>query len=177
MRSSPASIHMYYWVDRSTCLASRILSQKESFPGSEFKPASIWTCWMLIDRQICSQRSCRNFTGGFRSWLPATSQYARFENSVAILTFGCRWPRRRPRFHSKEKNLTLVNSLLSGSFLSNSSLSAPVSSSIFVGAEREEFDKIWRFFLETCRQLHHISWSHFWTCRPLTLSREKFCMS
>ena len=39
---------------------------------SEFKPASIWTCWMLIDRQICSQRSCRSFTGGFRSWLPAT---------------------------------------------------------------------------------------------------------
>ena len=28
--------------------------------------------------------------------------------------------------------------------------------------------RIWRFFLETCRQLHHISWSHFWTCRPLT---------
>ena len=30
------------------------LSQKESFPGSEFKPASIWTCWMLIDRQMQS---------------------------------------------------------------------------------------------------------------------------
>ena len=28
--------------------------------------------------------------------------------------------------------------------------------------------RIWRFFHETCRQLHHISWSHFWTCRPLT---------
>ena len=27
---------------------------KESFPGSEFKPASIWTCWMLIDRQMQS---------------------------------------------------------------------------------------------------------------------------
>ena len=37
--------------------------------GNEYAvtPASIWTCWMLIDRQICSQRSCRNFTGGFRS--------------------------------------------------------------------------------------------------------------
>ena len=30
------------------------LYQKESFPGSEFKPASIWTCWMLIDRQMQS---------------------------------------------------------------------------------------------------------------------------
>ena len=77
MRSSPASIYMTLnlWVDRSTCLASRILSEKESFPGSEFKPASIWTCWMLIGRQICSQRSCWNFTGGFRSWLPATSRH------------------------------------------------------------------------------------------------------
>ena len=27
---------------------------KESYPGSEFKPASIWTCWTLIDRQIQS---------------------------------------------------------------------------------------------------------------------------
>ena len=53
-RSSPASIYMYWWVDRSTCLASRISTQKESFPGSEFKPASIWTCWMLIDRQMQS---------------------------------------------------------------------------------------------------------------------------
>ena len=44
----------YWWVDRSTCLASRISTQKESFPGSEFKPASIWTCWMLIDRQMQS---------------------------------------------------------------------------------------------------------------------------
>ena len=33
---------------------SRISTQKESFPGSEFKPASIWTCWMLIDRQTQS---------------------------------------------------------------------------------------------------------------------------
>ena len=41
---------LLYWVDRSTCLASRILSRKESFPGSEFKPASIWTCWMHADR-------------------------------------------------------------------------------------------------------------------------------
>ena len=30
------------------------LSQKESFPGSEFKPASIWTCWLQIDRQMQS---------------------------------------------------------------------------------------------------------------------------
>ena len=54
MRSSPASIYIYWWVDRSTCLASRILSQNESFPGPEFKPASIWTSWMLIDRQMQS---------------------------------------------------------------------------------------------------------------------------
>ena len=51
------------WCDlhlrRSTCtimsrsinmLSVTDLSQKESFPGSKFKPASIWTCWMLIDR-------------------------------------------------------------------------------------------------------------------------------
>ena len=44
---------------------------------------------------------------------PCTSLYARFENSVAILTFGCRWPRRRPRFHSKEKNLTFLSRNLS----------------------------------------------------------------
>ena len=30
------------------------LTQKESFPGTEFKPASISTCWMLIDRQMQS---------------------------------------------------------------------------------------------------------------------------
>ena len=30
------------------------LSHKESFPGSEFKPASIWTGWMQIDRQMQS---------------------------------------------------------------------------------------------------------------------------
>ena len=56
------------WCDlhlrRSTCrlLVSRSikmvsvtdLSQKESFPGSEFKPASVWTCWMQIDRQMQS---------------------------------------------------------------------------------------------------------------------------
>ena len=53
-RASPASIYIYGWVDRSTCLASRISTEKESFPGSEFKPASIWTCWMLIDRQMQS---------------------------------------------------------------------------------------------------------------------------
>ena len=53
-RYSPASIYIYWWVGRSTCLASRISTQKESFPGSEFKPASIWTCWMLIDRQMQS---------------------------------------------------------------------------------------------------------------------------
>ena len=53
-RASPASICIYWWVDRSTCLASRISTEKESFPGSEFKPASIWTCWMLIDRQMQS---------------------------------------------------------------------------------------------------------------------------
>ena len=49
LRSTSTS---YWWVDGSTCLASRISTQKESFPGSKFKPASIWTCWMLIDRQM-----------------------------------------------------------------------------------------------------------------------------
>ena len=53
-RASPASIYIYRWVDRSTCLASRISTEKESFPGSGFKPACIWTCWMLIDRQMQS---------------------------------------------------------------------------------------------------------------------------
>ena len=32
----------------------KYLSQKGSFPGSEFKLASIWTCWMQIDRQMQS---------------------------------------------------------------------------------------------------------------------------
>ena len=48
------SISLSQAVDRSTCWASRISTEKESFPGSEFKPASIWTCWMLIDRQMQS---------------------------------------------------------------------------------------------------------------------------
>ena len=48
-----------------------------------------------------------------RSGWTASSLCARFENSVAILTFGCRWPRRRPRFHSKEKNLTFLSRNLS----------------------------------------------------------------
>ena len=55
MRSSPASIYMYQGEllgSRSVNMLSVTdLSQKESFPGSEFKPASIWTCWMLMDRQ------------------------------------------------------------------------------------------------------------------------------
>ena len=38
----------YWWVDRSTCLASRISTEKESFPRSEFKPASI--CRLDADR-------------------------------------------------------------------------------------------------------------------------------
>ena len=53
-RSSPVSIYMYKWEDRSTCLASRISTQKEPFPRSEFTPGSIWTYWMLIDRQMQS---------------------------------------------------------------------------------------------------------------------------
>ena len=56
MRSSPALIYMYYvLVSRSmNMLSVTDLSQKESFPGSEFKPSSIWTCWMQIDRQMQS---------------------------------------------------------------------------------------------------------------------------
>ena len=64
MRSLPASIYIrstcrptcrFLLVSRSINMLSIInLSQKESFPGSEFKPASIWTCWMLIDRQMQS---------------------------------------------------------------------------------------------------------------------------
>ena len=67
MRSSPASIYMTI-----NMLSVTDFVRKWIISGSEFKPASIWTCWMQIDRQICSQRSCRNFTGGFRSWLPTT---------------------------------------------------------------------------------------------------------
>ena len=56
MRYSPASIYKtLVLVSRSINMLSVMdLSQKESFPGSEFKPASIWTCWMLIDRQMQS---------------------------------------------------------------------------------------------------------------------------
>ena len=48
------------------------LSQKESFPGSEFKPASIWTCWMQIDRQMQSAPFMPELHRWIRSWLPAT---------------------------------------------------------------------------------------------------------
>ena len=55
-RSSPASIYMYKWEDRSagrsTCLASQISVQMEPYSRSEFTPCSIWKYWMLIDRQI-----------------------------------------------------------------------------------------------------------------------------
>ena len=58
MRSSPASIScvdLHVLVSRSIKMVSVTdLSQKESFQGSEFKPASIWTCWMQIDRQMQS---------------------------------------------------------------------------------------------------------------------------
>ena len=42
------------WEDRSTCVASRISTQKEPFPRSEFTPGPIWTYWKLIDRQMQS---------------------------------------------------------------------------------------------------------------------------
>ena len=48
-------VDLHVLVSRSiNMLSVTDLSQKESFPGSEFKPASIWTCWMLIDRQMQS---------------------------------------------------------------------------------------------------------------------------
>ena len=53
-RSSPASIYIDKWEDRSTCFASRISTQKEPFLRSEFTLGSIWTNWMLIDRQMQS---------------------------------------------------------------------------------------------------------------------------
>ena len=54
MRSSPALIYIVL-VSRSIKMVSGTdLSQKESFPGSEFKPASVWTCKMQIDRQMQS---------------------------------------------------------------------------------------------------------------------------
>ena len=45
---------LYKWEDRSTCLASRISTQKEPLPRSELTPGSIWTYCMLIDRQMQS---------------------------------------------------------------------------------------------------------------------------
>ena len=45
MRSSPASIYIVLVSRSINMLSVTVLSQKESFPGSEFKPASIWTCW------------------------------------------------------------------------------------------------------------------------------------
>ena len=48
-------VDLHVLVSRSINMLSVMdLSQKESFLGSEFKPASIWTCWMLIDRQMQS---------------------------------------------------------------------------------------------------------------------------
>ena len=40
--------------------------KRNHFRGHSSRRPLFWTCWMLIDRQICSQRSCRNFAGGFR---------------------------------------------------------------------------------------------------------------
>ena len=37
---------------KCTSLASRFSTPKEPFPRSEFTPGSIWTYWMLIDRQM-----------------------------------------------------------------------------------------------------------------------------
>ena len=56
-RSSTASIYNYKGEDRSTgtCLASGISTQMEPYPRLEFTPGSIWTYWMLIDRQMESQ--------------------------------------------------------------------------------------------------------------------------
>ena len=54
MRSSPASIYSTIVSRSINMLSVTDLSQKKSFPGSEFKPASIWTCWMQIDRQMQS---------------------------------------------------------------------------------------------------------------------------
>ena len=48
-------VDLHVLVSRSiNMLSVTDLSQKESFPGSEFKPASIWTCWLQIDRQMQS---------------------------------------------------------------------------------------------------------------------------
>ena len=48
-------VDLHVRVSRSfNMLSVTDLSQKGLFPGSEFKPASIWTCWMQIDRQMQS---------------------------------------------------------------------------------------------------------------------------
>ena len=48
-------VDLHVLVSRSmNMLSVTDLSQKESFPGSKFKPAPIWTCWMQIDRQMQS---------------------------------------------------------------------------------------------------------------------------
>ena len=50
-----ACVDLHVLVSRSiNMLSVTDLSQKESFPGSEFKPDSIWTSWMQIDRQMQS---------------------------------------------------------------------------------------------------------------------------
>ena len=72
------------------------------------------------------------------------SLYARFETSVAILTFGCRWPRRRPRFHSKEKNLTFLSR--------NLSTVAPHLLKPFLNLQTSQFIKV----------LHVIRLREFW---------------
>ena len=66
-RSTCTTVSRY----RSTCLASRICPKRNHFRGqSSSRPLFGHAgCWWIAK---CSQRSCRNFTGGFRSWLPAT---------------------------------------------------------------------------------------------------------
>ena len=58
-------VDLYLLVSRSiNILSVADFAHNESFPGSEFKPASIWTCWMLIDRQMQSA-----FMPELRRWI------------------------------------------------------------------------------------------------------------
>ena len=63
---------------------------KESFPGSEFKPASIWTCWMLIDCQMQSA-----FTPELHRWITKlTARHLQLacppgDLLITTLVYGC----------------------------------------------------------------------------------------
>ena len=65
-------LHVLQWVDRSTCWASRFCPKRNHFRGQSSSRPLFGHAGCGSIAKCRQRRSCRNFTGGFRSWLPAT---------------------------------------------------------------------------------------------------------